>query len=461
MAKPTRLLQTPTQSRGDNPYLQGNFAPLESEVETGDLWVEGVIPPDLEGYLLRTGPNPPIVKDPDTYHWFAGDGMVHGISLRDGKAVGHRSRYVRTRLLASELGTRAPAGPPEAINGPANTHIIHHAGRLLALCESGLPHRLDSNLSTVCIEDFDGSLAVPMTAHPHHDPVTGALCAFGYDPFGPPFLWTYEIDASGILSQSRAVELERAVMIHDAPVTQSRMVIFDFGIVFDLELVAKNLPIPYRWDGEHPFRLGIVSRYKPEDDVIWIPVDPCFAFHVMGAFDDGDDILVDLVVYDQSFDLGSGGRLGSGLPRLERWRIDPLARRLYREVIEDRPVEFPRIDEARETLPYRFGYAAEINPALEGGEQFSGLLKFDRQRSEVEAFSPPAHISLGEPIFVRAEDGKSDEEGWILTMGYDSTRDASDLYILDASRFTSKPEAVIHLPGRVPYGFHGSFVRTN
>lgn len=454
---PVSLLSVEPPPRGANPYLQGNFAPLPAEVETGELWTEGTLPPDLDGYLLRTGPNPAMVPDPGRYHWFSGDGMVHAIALREGRAVGHRSRWVRTRRLSAELGTPAPAGPSEAIDGPANTHVVHHAGRILALCESGLPHRLDRDLSTVRVEDFDGSLSVPMTAHPHRDPRTGSLVAFGYDPFGPPYLWVYEVDPQGTVSWSRSVELDRCVMVHDMAVTQTRTVVFDLGVVLDEDLALAGHALPFRWDPGHANRIGLVDRGDPEAAVTWIGVDPCFVYHVMGAYDDGGEVVVDLAVHGASFDLGFGGRLGSGRPVLERWRINETSRTVTRDVVDDRSVEFPRIDELHETLPFRFGYAAEMDPGL-GVEQFGGLLKFDRARGEVEAFRPSRGVAMGEPIFVRADDGRSDEEGWVLSVGYDPARDASDLYVLDASSFGNEPVAVVHLPGRIPFGFHGSFV---
>src|ERR1035441_5166224 len=106
--------------RGDKPYLDGNFAPvLEELTEDHELPVTGIIPPDLEGHLLRNGPNPAVLPSDDTeYHWFSGDGMIHDISLAGGKAVGYRNRWVRTRKLAAELGTVSPKGPSEPLDGP-------------------------------------------------------------------------------------------------------------------------------------------------------------------------------------------------------------------------------------------------------------------------------------------------------------------------------------------------------
>jgi carotenoid cleavage dioxygenase len=85
-------------------------------------------------------------------------------------------------------------------------------------------------------------------------------------------------------------------------------------------------------------------------------------------------------------------------------------------------------------------------------------VKYDLVRDESTRFDPGAHRSPGEPVFVRAADGNGEDEGWILSVVYDATRDASDLVILDATSFGGPPVATVHLPARVPFGFHGSWV---
>ena len=125
-----------------NPYLQGNFAPvLEERSDDHELPVTGVIPPDLDGRLLRNGPNPAVVPaDESDYHWFAGDGMVHAISLAGGKADRLPQPLGPDPGPGRQGGDRPPGGPAEPIDGPANTHVIRHGGTTLALVESGFPH---------------------------------------------------------------------------------------------------------------------------------------------------------------------------------------------------------------------------------------------------------------------------------------------------------------------------------
>ena len=41
-----------------NPFLAGNFAPVQDEITTDELTVIGELPADLSGMFVRNGPNP-------------------------------------------------------------------------------------------------------------------------------------------------------------------------------------------------------------------------------------------------------------------------------------------------------------------------------------------------------------------------------------------------------------------
>ncbi len=427
---------------GGNPYLEGNYAPVGAEQTVQRvLPVDGAIPPALQGTLFRNGPNPVQVPDPGQYHWFAGDGMVHAVELRDGQAVSYTNRWVRTRRLSAEIGTQVPKGPVEPINGPANTHIVWHAGRLLALVESGLPHLLSTDLDTLAVEDFDGMLASPMTAHPKPDPASGGLTFFGYDVFGPPFLRYHELDAAGAMIHSAEIDLPRATMQHDFGVTATKVAFFDLPVVFDMDLAVAGAPLPFAWQADAGARVGVLERGEDGDRIEWLLVDPCYVFHVMGAFDDGEAVVLDVCRYDRTFDTGQGGLLGSGTSRLERWRAEPGADRVSVTQVDDRAVDFPRIDDTLAGRPYRYGYCVEMARS-DGADLPVALRRYDRARDESTAYDPGPGRYPGEPVFVRSPDGRADDEGWVLTVVYDAERDASDLVILDATSFSGRPEAV-------------------
>jgi carotenoid cleavage dioxygenase len=422
------------------------------------LPVTGVIPPDLTGRLLRNGPNPATVPaDEDDYHWFAGDGMIHGITLTEGRAAGYRNRWVRTRALAYKLETPSPAGPTEPIDGKANTHVIRHAGTTLALVESGFPHAISDDLSRARIHDFDGGLASPMTAHPKVDPTTGELLFFGYDVFGPPFLRYHVVDAAGGLVRTEAVDIPRATMIHDFGVTASRVVFLDLPVLFDLDLAATGRSLPFRWVPEAGARVGVMPRNGRSDDIRWIGIDPVYVFHVLNAYDDGPNVIMDVIRYDRAFDTPPGRSIASDLPVLARWTIDPVAGRIAERRLDDVPVEFPRIDDAVAGLPHRYGYCVRLGDETDDPTQV-GLVQYDLGRDESTRFDPGQYRFPGEPVFVRASDGRGENEGWVLSVVYDATTDSSDLVILDATSFAGPPVATVHLPARIPFGFHGSWL---
>ncbi len=376
-----------------NPYLQANFAPvLEERSDDHELPVSGAIPPDLDGRLLRNGPNPAVVPaDQADYHWFGGDGMIHAISLAGGRATGYRNRWVKTRALASELETSPPTGPTEPIDGRANTHVIRHAGKTLALVESGFPHAVSVDLNRARVYDFDGGLASPMTAHPKVDPTTGELIFFGYDVFGPPFLRYHVVDATGVLVRTEDIDIPRATMIHDFGVTASRVVFLDLPVVFDLELAVAGRSIPFRWMPEAGARVGVMPRSGGSTDIRWIDIDPVYVFHVLNCYDDGDRVILDVLRYDRTFDTGPGQAIASDLPFLARWTIDvdrdavteQTARRCRRRSSRGSTTRWPG-------LPHRYGYCTRLGNRPED-PTFEGLIKYDLVRDESARFDP-GHI---------------------------------------------------------------------
>lgn len=443
---------------GSNPYLSGNFAPVSEELTVeGILPVDGTIPPTLSGLYLRNGPNPAVVENSDHHHWFEGDGMVHAVELRAGAAVSYRNRWVRTRKLGTEIGSRVPPGPYEPVDGPANANVVAHAGRLLALSGNGFPHLITPELDTLRIEDFDAMLASPMTAHPHVDPMTGGMAFIGADPWGPPFLRYHELDAGGRLVHSAHIDLPRATMHHDFGLTASRVAVLDLPVVYDLDLASQNPAVPYCWDTGSPARIGILDRGGSGQSTRWVDIDPCWVFHVMNAFDDRGAVVLDVCCYERMFDSPAGGLFGSTLARLERWCIDPVMGTSRSALVDDRTVELPRINDLYSGRPYRFGYCVET-ARTDGQDGSLALLRYDLDRGEALRWDPGPGRSPGEAVFVRAEDGHAEDEGWVLALVYDAGRDASDLVILDASSFGDQPIAVIHLPVRVPFGSHGSWL---
>jgi carotenoid cleavage dioxygenase len=441
-----------------NPYLVGNFAPVRDERDDADLEVTGAIPPELDGLLLRNGPNPILDPDPAMYHWFLGDGMLHGIELHAGKAR-YRNRWVRTATASEALGEPVPKGPREVngVGSSASTAVVVYADRILALYEASLPTEVRADLSTVGAFDFGGSLTSTFTAHPKVDPITGEMLFFGSDALGPPFLRYHVVDANGALVRSEDIELPGPVMMHDWGVTSTRVVFLDLPVGFDVNLLGTQ-PFPFAWQPERGARVGVMPRTGGSDDVVWIDIDPCYVYHVMNSFDDADgNVVIDLVRYPDMFVTDSYGPGATSGATLDRWTIDPRARTMTTERLDDVSQEFPRVDDRFAGRVHRYGYAAEV-ATDDHWSAFAALRKHDLASGKVEHHEVGPGRGAGEPVFVPAAPDAGEDHGWVLSVVYDAARDGSDMLVVDATDFKATPVATIHLPRRVPFGFHGTWV---
>ncbi|HTE94925.1 MAG TPA: carotenoid oxygenase family protein, partial [Bradyrhizobium sp.] len=157
-----------------------NLAPIPFECDAPHLKVVGELPRELNGTLYRNGPNPQF--EAPGAHWFVGDGMLHAFHLENGRAS-YRNRWIRTpkwqaehdagRALFGGFGRKLPDAPASITEdgGVANTNIILHAGRLLALEEGHLPTEIEpGTLNRLGYCDYKGGIAGPFTAHPKIDP---------------------------------------------------------------------------------------------------------------------------------------------------------------------------------------------------------------------------------------------------------------------------------------------------
>ena len=439
-------------------YLTGNFAPVREEVSVDDLPVTGSIPEELEGRLLRIGPNPVTDPDPATYHWFTGTGMVHGLWLRGGKAVTYRNRYVRSDSAVDALGGPATPGPRHGMgDNTANTNVIAHAGNTFAIVEAGgLPMQLTDELETVSRSDFGGTLPGSFTAHPKVDPVTGELHAVVYY-----WEWDYiqyvVVGIDGRVRKSVNVPVPGGPMVHDCGLTESRVVLFDLPCIFDLDLAMAGRSLPYRWHPEYGARVGLLPREGEASETVWCELDDlCYVYHPLNAYDDGDRVIIDVAVHPRMFDQSVNGP-NEGGPVFERWTIDPAGRRVGRDVISDRAQEFPRVDERVVSRKHRYGYTAAFE-AQDSAFVTSNILKHDLVAGTMVEHDLGGGRSTQEPVFVPKHADAAEDEGWVLAYTHDPNRNAADVVIVDAQDFTGPPVATIHLPVRVPYGFHGNWI---
>ncbi|PXX60437.1 carotenoid cleavage dioxygenase [Nocardia tenerifensis] len=426
------------------PHLTGNYAPVTDELTAVDLPVTGRIPAELTGWYLRNGPNPQAAA---SRHWFVGDGMVHGIRIENGRAVSYRNRWVRTATFTDGVRTYDESGHHNLAAGVANTHVIRHAGRTLALVESSYPYELTCDLDTVGPYDFDGALRTAMTAHPKTCPVTGELHFFGYELTVAPFLTYHRADAQGNLLLSRPIDVPAATMQHDFNLTAEHVVFMDLPVVFDVAAAIAGTGMPFRWSDSYPARLGVLRRDDPHGAVRWFPIEPCYVFHTLNAHDEPGRIVLYVMRYPQLWRDESHTFEKS---TLWRWTIDLAAGTVAEEQLDDRVAEFPRVDDRLVGLDSRIGHAAVAGDS-------GALLRYDLHTGASSAHEfGPGRIP-GEAVFAPADE-KPGGDGYLMTFVYDAATDGSELAILDATDLAAAPLATVHLPRRVPFGFHGSWL---
>jgi carotenoid cleavage dioxygenase-like enzyme len=436
-------------------HLLGNGRPVTEERTITDLKVTGSLPAELDGRYVRNGSNP---FTGTSEHAFFGDGMVHGVRLSDGRAEWYRNRYVQTPFIANpDLNILDPAVAVDMTASKANTHVIGHAGRILALEEAHLPYVLDGELGTVGPTDFGGALASQFTAHPRICPVTGELLAFGYSAF-EPYLRYYRISADGVMVQNEDITVGGPTMMHDFNITRNHIVFMDLPAVFDLEAAMRG-EMPIHWDENYPSRLGVLPRNGTDADVRWYDINPCYVFHAMNAYEDGEKIVLDVArlphIWRDSM---------NDFPPEVLWRftIDTVTGRVHEEQVDDHPGGFPRVADSVVGLPHRYGYMMGLpeDPSYEAAARSMGtLVKYDRQTGErSEIVLGIGHVP-GEPVFVPADGGVNEDDGYLMTFVYDADTDSSRYVVMDAATMDDTPIASIELP-RIPFGFHGSWIPT-
>jgi carotenoid cleavage dioxygenase len=439
-------------------FRTGNYAPVHDELTAFDLPVQGSIPAELNGWYLRNGPNPRA----GAAHWCVGDGMVHGIRLENGRAAWYRNRWVRTESFDSPFPVYNELynadGTRNLHSSIANTHVVRHAGKTLALMEFSLPYEISNDLKTLGVYDFGGKLMDSMTAHPKICPTTGELHFFGSGNMLEPHVNYHRADADGRLTINRPIDVPALTLMHDFALTAEHVVFMDLPLLFNLSLALTQQDerdLPYRWHDQYPARLGVLRRDDPYGQLRWFDIDPCFVFHIANAYDvtsaGENSIVLEVVRYPEMWRDSSEFGIDAAL---WRWKIDLDTGVVAESQLDDRGVEFPRVDDRLA------GAAARYSVAVGSG----ALVRYDLQRdiASEHRFGGRGGRGVpgapGEAVFAPAA-GESDElAGWYLTYVYDPVTDGSDLVVIDASDFEGEPVARIRLPRRVPHGFHGNWI---
>ncbi|PIN07928.1 Beta, beta-carotene 15,15'-dioxygenase [Handroanthus impetiginosus] len=490
------FIDPPLKPSVDPKYvLSDNFAPVDELPPTACEVVEGALPPSLDGAYIRNGPNPQFLPR-GPYHLFDGDGMLHAIKISKGKAT-LCSRYVKTYKYKIEREKGFPVIPNvfggfnglsasaargavtvarvlarqfNPINGIglANTSLALLGGRLYALCESDLPYSVkvdaDGEIHTLGRHDFDGKLVMSMTAHPKIDPETGETFAFRYGPV-PPFLTLFRINAAGEKQPDVPIFSMSPSFLHDFAITKKYAIFNEIQIGMNpIEMMAGGSAVGAN-PGKVP-RIGVIRRYAAdESEMRWFEVPGFNTIHAINAWDEDDGNTIVLVAPNILSVEHTLERMDLIHASIEKVKIDLKRGMVSRHPVSTRNLDFGVINPAFVGRKHKYVYAAVGNPL----PKVSGVVKLDVSVSDGDRrdcivasrlFGPGCFA--GEPFFVAREPDNSnadEDDGYVVAYVHNENTGESRFLVMDAKSPTLETVAAVRLPRRVPYGFHGLFVR--
>ncbi|GMH38520.1 hypothetical protein BSKO_06404 [Bryopsis sp. KO-2023] len=509
-------------------YLAGNFTPVRElscgATSEGFIVLEGAIPEGLRGLLIRNGPNPDRTPNVDTYHLFDGDGMIHAVHLgggSDGVRLTYKNKFVNTlsrkmdELIApNRKGTifpgidEIPFKIPQAmglsllskavpaslfrlkqdsgawgdtplsviVKNSANTNLVYHHGKLLALWEVGFPYELDvSTLDTVGPYTFKGGLKSSFSAHPKVDPVDGSMVDVSYSFPEAPHCRTRVWSKEGNLLHEAIIESMEAVFMHDCAITEH------YTLIVNLPLLL-NLPFGPTSEGgfdrtksaifkpERGGKIGVMPRFGTEKDLRWFEVSPNFSFHTVNAYEEGNKVILHAC------------RMQEAIPNWDPFSVREGIPTLVHEYVLDMET-----GKATERSVHSSGQSLDmpcLHPAYVGKKArftFAGGDSCPQDHHPINSYekvdllsdSPPLVYKLPEGCYgstftfaprrssASSFDGLSDREdfsddGWLLVFVHSEVTGFSELHVVDGCDM--EMVARVHLPSRVPYGFHCVFI---
>lgn len=459
----------------------------EEEYQQVELKIEGNIPKVLSGTLFRNGNGRFEHQGVKYDHLFDGDGMITKFEFKEGR-VFYSNKYVRTKefteeersgqMLYRSFGTNLPGGRRKnflkmRFKNAANTSIIWHGGKLLALWEGGLPHEIDpTTLDTVSRFDYDGVLQngfsftdklinpeLPFSAHPKVHENTGILHNFGTAAGTKQRLALYQVDPQGKAQISQIIPMQSVTFTHDFVLTeQADKIFFLTPVSFDLFKAFSGLESPVasiRVDRNKSTQILIVDI---DGQIKRLETDFCFVFHFANGYRASKDkIIVDGYIMEdfpsaemiKAF-LNGDAQPGS-VPLLTRFELDLATGSVNRYTLSEHPGELPFVRSDLEGK--RYTYTWNISGAAGSKSTvLTGLAKTNVETQET--LYREFHPNLpGEPIFIPSPDGDREDEGWLLMLLFDSEAIQTKLLILKAD--TLDLVASAYLPHNIPLGFHG------
>lgn len=460
----------------ESPFLAGHHRPVGMEVDAPDLVIEGTLPDDLAGVFYRNGAEPLYPPTDEDYHWFDGDGMVYAFFIEGGR-VSLRSRWVRTDKLELELkhGRRLfgvhgnPVTTDPLASGTryntANTNIILHGGRLLALMEGAPPVRLDPrSLDTLGEEHYGGVITTTFSAHPTVDHDSGELINIGSVPRlrgAEPEIHYEVLDFDGTVLRHEVIAVPHRTMMHTFFVTENYVVFPVTPLDIDYQRAIAGGPV-VAWVPDRPTKLGVMPRTGSAADVAWFEADPRHMMHEANVWEADGAIIADVATAEGTalFPDVHGHRLSHAETRqsLRRWTIDPTAGLLGEQILNDRDIQFPRPDDRLMTRASRHVFTNSNLHSVDGrADGMDSVLRIDTATGAEDFYHFGAGAATGELLFAPRVGGVDELDGYAITLVHAAGAAHTELVVFDAGNIAAGPLARVRIPFAVPSGFHCSY----
>lgn len=463
------------------PYLSGPFAPVFEEVTLENLDVIGVIPADLNGIYLRNGPNPRFAP-PGRYHAFDGDGMLHAAQFAQGKLT-YRNRWVRTDAwqVEDDAGEGLYRGIMDTLKGrddqplknSANTDVVGHAGVAVASWyQAGDPYLIDPiTLETLGKAPYVG-LGGGFSAHCKVDEHTGDMMFFDYWNEAP-YMSYGVVNAQGKLVHQVPITLPGPRLPHDMAISEHYSILHDLPLIH-CEEALRHGRHKLHFETALPTRLGVIPRFGQAEEIRWFAFSPCFIYHVINAWEEGDEVVMVGCRYlpctqaNGEIDAQATANDIAQLhmhARLWVWRMNMKTGEVHEAALNNEyNVEFPGLNLAYQGRKNRWAYLVDHDPVT---LHWTGLRKFNIDNGEcVGAWSDdPVNAWYSEPWFAPRDDPKSEnaqeeDDGYVVVFCWNDASRVQELQIFAADNLSAGPITRIRLPVRVPAGFHACWIDT-
>ncbi len=472
-----RLQPVRTSLRPSNhPYLNGAWTPLLEEVDATDLdIIEGAIPTDIDGVYVRNTENP-TQEALGRYHPFDGDGMLHMISFKEGRAD-YRNRFVRTRGFEAEqeagqslwgglmdgpgVSLRPGFGAHGGLKDSSSTDVVIHAGKIVSTfyqCGEAYwldPETLDQG-GVASWGPLDG-----VSAHAKVDESTGELLFFNYAKH-PPYMHYGVVDRHGKRTHYTPITLPGPRLPHDMAFTRNYSILNDLPVFWDAELLKRGIHA-VRLHPDLKSRFGIIPRHGEASEIRWFEADPTYILHFLNAYEDGDEIVMDAYFQEDpcprplaSAPDGYSHMMSyldehSFRPKLHRWRFNLRTGETREGHLDDRVLEFGTFNQRYAGKPYRYAYSTTTKP---GWFLFDGFVKHDLDTGESWSLPLSEGRYASEAPFVPRIGAKDEDDGYLVSFIIDETAGTSECILVDCKRFSDGPVVRIALPHKICSGTH-------